>query len=703
MDDNEKLEASKKLPKDVAEPNPDLDEIDKTNESISEPESEEPVSDEEIEQIIAQYDRESNTRHFAGVPKTIVRYICVAFALFGLGINIGRIDIFGLIELNMLLPPQVHRSLFVGLLIFMAFLVYPAKRKNNIKVNYIPWYDFILAIAGTTAFLYHALRFDTIARQMAVFTQLDIIMALIGIVVLFVICYRVVGWPVLVVVALFIGYAYFGVHIPGRFGHAGYRWERIVTFLFYTTEGVIGTPTMVASTFIFVFIMFAAFLVQTGVGAFFIDIANAITGRSVGGPAKMVVIASALQGTICGSSVANTVASGSLTIPLMKRLGYEKNFAGAVEAASSTGGQVMPPVMGAATFLMAEITGIPFRQIALAATIPTLLYFTCVLASIHFEAKKIGLRGMPEDEIPKFWPLMRSRGHLLLPIFSIVFFLAQGFTPTRSAFFAILTAIIVSSIRKDTRMSPKKFVNAMETGVRNVIGVGIACAMAGMIVGVVVLTGLGLTFANSMIALAGNIANDTWRMFLVLFCTMVASLLLGLGVPTTAKYVIVATVTAPILTRYPIGLPILVAHMFVLYFGTDADITPPVGLAGYAAAAISRGEPIRTCVIATRLAAAGYIIPFFFAFNPQMLLIDAYWWEVLWVTVSALAGIIFVAAGLSGYFIWRMRWWERLMIIGAGLALIDYGVITYAVAVALVLGVVASQKVRSKLERTIAV
>jgi len=654
------------------------------------------VSDEEIEQIMAQYDKESNYRHFTGVPKVVMRWLCIAFTIFVLAINIGSIDIpFTNINIfRIMLPPQIHRTSFVALVILYSFLLYPANRKKNVKVNHIPWYDFGFALIGLGAFLYYALRFETIARQRMMFTQLDFVVAVIGIIILFIACYRILGLPLMVVVALFIGYAYFGRWIPGRFGHAGYRVHRIFTFLFYTDEGVIGTPIGVASSFIFMFMLFGAFLQKTGIGAFFIEIANAIAGRATGGPAKVAVIASALEGMVSGSSVANTVSSGSFTIPLMKRLGYDKDFAGAVEAAASTGGQIMPPTMGAAAFLMAEITGIPFAEIALAALIPAILYFSCVFASIHFQAKKIGLSPMPPEEIPKFLPLMLKKGHMLLGLVAIAFFLARGFTPTRAALFATLVSIGLSMIRKDTRMKPRAFFDALELAAKNTISIGVACALAGIIVGVVVLTGLGLTFSNSVISLALGINNEAFRLFAVLFFAMLASLILGLGVPTTAKYVILATVTAPILMR--LGVPMIAAHLFVLFFGTDADITPPVALAAYAASAISRGNPLRTSVIATKLAAAGYIIPYFFVFNTQMLFIDAAAYQIVLLTVFGFIGIVAVAAGLTGYFFGSMRIYERVMAFPAGLLLIDPGWTTKIIGLAVLAAIIVLQIMRRR-------
>ncbi|MCL2409252.1 MAG: TRAP transporter permease [Oscillospiraceae bacterium] len=654
----------------------------------------EQISDEELAHIMAQYDKGSSTRHFKGVPKTIMWGLCIAFTLFVLVINIGSLysPFTGANIFRLILPPQVIRTSFVGLVVLFSFLLYPANRKNNVRVNYIPWYDFVLALIGLSAFFYYALRFETIALQRMAFTQMDFVVGIIGIAILFIICYRILGLPLVCVVGAFFVYAYFGRWIPGRFGHRGYTWHRIVTFLFYTNEGIIGTPIGVASSFIFMFMLFGAFLQKTGIGLFFIDIANAIAGRATGGPAKVAVIASALEGMVSGSSVANTVSSGSFTIPLMKRLGYDKDFAGAVEAAASTGGQIMPPTMGAAAFLMAEITGIPFSQIALAALIPAILYFSCVFASIHFQAKKIGLSPMPPDEVPKFLPLMLKKGHMLLGLVAIAFFLFLGYSPTRAALYATLVSIGLSLFRKDTRITPRACLDALELAAKNTISIGVACAMAGMIVGVVLLTGLGFTFANSMISLAQGINQEVLRMFAVLFFSMLASLILGLGVPTTAKYVILATVTAPILVQ--LGVPLIAAHLFVLFFGTDADITPPVGLASYAASAISRGNPLRTSIIATKLAAAGYIIPYFFVFNPEMLFVGGTPLQIVMLAVFGFIGIVAVAAGLSGYFFGPMRIYERILAFPAGLLLIDPGLITKAIGLAVLALIIVMQQLR---------
>ncbi|MCL1844396.1 MAG: TRAP transporter fused permease subunit [Defluviitaleaceae bacterium] len=683
------------------------------------------LNEAEFKKIMSKYDPAARTRHFEGVPKLIVRWSLVIFALYMLLLNVNPYamipqDVISAIQgipgvnivfnamLNALSflsmqPPQIQRASFAGFVMFFAFMLYPAPSKaGNTRVNHVPITDFLLGIVGAGSFFYFVFFFERITGQMGAITTMDFHMVIIAIIILFIACYRVVGVPLMIVAAVFLAYALFGEHIPGMFGHRGFRMMRIANHSFYQMEGILGVPVGVASTFIFVFLLFGAFVRKTGIGQFFIDISNAIAGRSVGGPAKATVIVSSLQATICGSSVANTVASGSFTIPMMKRLGYDKNFAGAVEASASTGGQLIPPIMGAAAFIMADITGIPFAQIALAASIPALLYFVCVFAAVHFEAKKANLKPMPDEQIPKALPLILQKGYLMLGLLAVVFFLALGFTPTTSAVYSIAICIALSMFRKDTRLTPTKIFEAMEAAARNVISIGVACAMAGVVVGVVTLTGLGITFADAMISMAGIINHEGMRLVAVLFFCMLASLILGLGVPTTAKYVIMATVTAPILIGIGVDdlgnpiIPLLAAHMFVFYFGTDADITPPVALASYAAAAVSRGDPMRTSVIAMKLAIAAYIIPYIFVFNPQMLFINPTFVGISTTLISGIIGIIGIAAAVSGFFVRRVPWYLRVMLILGAILVVDSGMVSDITGAAIIAGIYIWQRFTNK-------
>ena len=636
------------------------------------------ISAEEVNEIMAKYDRESAVRIFAGNKALIIKIMLIAFTVFAVVINTK-------IQLN----AQVHRSTFIALVLFLAFILYPAKKDAPKNTNKVPWYDIVLAIAGAASFLYMGFNFENLVAQAGNYTTVDTAVAMIAIVILFEACRRVVGIPILVVVGLFILYAYFGASIPGYFGHRGFGLERIATHLYFTTEGIIGTPLSVCSTFIFLFILFGAFLERTGIGQFFIDIANSIAGKATGGPAKVAVISSALQGTITGSSVANTVGSGSFTIPMMKRMGYRPEFAAAVEAAASTGGQIMPPIMGAAAFLMAEMTNIPYSNIIIAAIVPAFLYFSGIMIMVHLEAQRYGLKGLPPEEIPNFFKLMLSYWYLMLPLVVLVYRMMSGYTPASSALMAILTAIIVSMFRKETRMSLHTFLDALEAGARNIIGVAIACAVAGCIVGIVTLTGIGLKLAGGLLALSGG------NVLLALFFTMIASIVLGMGVPTTANYVIMATITAPVVLK--LGIDLLPAHMFVFYFGIVADITPPVALAAYAGSAIARSNPLKTGVQATKLAIAAFIIPYVFALNPALLVIPASGpLEIITVTITAFVGMFGVAIAVEGYVFANVNPILRIAALAGGLMLIIPGIATDIGGIVLVGIVLVLQKLHAK-------
>ena len=624
------------------------------------------VEEINVDEVMAEFDRESNTRHYSGVPRTIVRYILTGFTLFVFYMNLVSVW-----------PEQIRRASFVALIIFMAFTLYPAKRKSEKRLNYVPWYDIVLGIIGSACFFFYVINFEAMAVKATRINQLEVIIGIIGILITAEVCRRVVGIPILVVAGGFVIYAF----------ASGYSITRVVYTLFYTLDGVIGTPIGVCSTFIVLFIILGSFLEQTNIGVFFIDIANSIAGRSVGGPAKVAVISSALEGMYSGSSVANTVGSGSVTIPVMKKTGYDKDFAAAVEAAASTGGQIMPPIMGAAAFLMAEMTENPYSTIAVSAIFPAILYFSGIFLMVHFEAKKLGLKGLPKESIPNFFKLILKKGYLFLPIIVLIVTMSIGYTASRAACLAILSSIVVSMFRKETRLTPKTFVDAMENGAKNTIGVAAACAIAGIIVGIVSLTGIGLKLADGLLMLSGGID------IVALFLTMIACIILGMGIPTTANYVIMATITAPIILKLIPGTPVLAAHMFVFYFGIVADITPPVALAAYAGAAISGGNPIRTGIIATRLAITAFIIPYIFVLSPQMLLINTDVISVVQIVITSTIGMFAIAGGLEGYMKKPLVWWQRILSIIGGLMMIDPGLMTDLIGIAIIGIVVVEQYV----------
>ena len=618
---------------------------------------------EDVEAIMKKYDRESNTRIWEGVPKKVVRYLLAAFALLMVYMNLfANWD------------ERVRRSLFVGIVIILSFLVYPAK-KGSTKKNHIPIYDIVLMVLGAGAYFYFVINFKTIIGHATRISQLEVIVGIIGILVLAETCRRVVGIPILCVATVFIGYAFYSGLGAGRAFPQVLK--SIVYNLFYTTSGVIGTPIGVCSTYIALFILFGAFLEATGISEFFIQLANSLAGASTGGPAKVAVISSALCGMVSGSSVGNTVTTGSVTIPLMKKTGYKGEFAGAVEAAASTGGQIMPPIMGAAAFLMAEMVGVQYSEIAMRAIFPALLYFTGIFITVHLEAKRLGLKGIAKADLPKFVPLFIRQGYLLIPLVALVAMVMMGYTMSRSAVIATLLAILVSIPNKSTRMNPTRFVNALETGGKNTLSVAVACGIAGIIAGVVTMTGLGQILISAIVSVAGD------RVIIAMFLTMLTCIVLGMGVPTTANYIIMATTCAPILVN-GMGINKIAANMFVFYFGIVADITPPVALAAYAGSAIAKSNPMKTALNASRLAIAAFIVPYIFAFNPAMLFIDADVVQVVIIIVTSLVGLTGVAGGLEGYMVTNMNPIQRILAVVGGLCLIIPGTVTDLAGIAIV-------------------
>jgi len=639
---------------------------------------------ENVEELIAHFDRESNVRKFTGVPDIVIKGLLLLFAAYVFWVTLFA---------N--LPEQIRRSAFVGILVFIGFLLYPIHRGMTKRQNYIPWYDFVFAAMGAVSFFYHVFNFHAIVERAVMLQPMDIYMGVLGIVILAELCRRVVGLPILVVAAGFITYAVID----------GFSLRRVVHQLFYTTDGIIGTPIGVCSTFIVLFIFLASFLEKSGITGFFIDLANSVAGFTAGGPAKVAVITSAFEGMISGSSVANTVGSGSVTIPMMKKTGYRPEFAAAVEAAASTGGQIMPPIMGAAAFLMAELTGVPYPVIAVTAILPAILYFTGIFLMVHFEAKKLGLSGLPKESVPHLGRLLLKRGYLFLPILVLVALMGIGFTPAYAACFAILTAFIISFFSKETRFSKAGLLDAITAGSRNTIGVAIACAVAGTIVGIVSLTGIGQMLVSSLTVIVNNpfLVSTGTNLFAALFLTMLTCLILGMGIPTTANYVIMATITAPMVIRtgaeIGVAVPVLAAHMFVFYFGVLADITPPVALAAYAGAAIAKSNPIKTGITATRLAIAAFIIPYIFVFNPAMLFIDTTPLKVAQIVCTSCIGMFGLAVGIEGYLLRKVALLWRLAAIAAGLLLIDPGLLSDIAGIGLIAVVVAAQAVKFPLRR----
>jgi TRAP transporter 4TM/12TM fusion protein len=644
----------------------------------------------DVDEVMKKFDRESNVRVWEGTPKWIVKFIMIAFSLFCMYLTLLNTG-----------QAEFRLCTFLGGIIIIGFLNFPIK-KGMVKVNSLPWYDIIIMIAGCTPFFYFAFNAEKINMMDYAKVSNDpmlLAFAVIGILAMVELCRRSVGLPILCVAGALILYTLFGANI--RIGKALFD-------MFYTTNGIIGTPVSACQKFIVMFIIFGAFLERTGISNFFISLANCVAGSSSGGPAKVAVISSALCGMVSGSSVGNTVTTGSVTIPMMKKTGYKGEFAGAVEAAASTGGQIMPPIMGAAAFIMAETTGIPYQQIVVLAILPAFLYFAGIFIAVHLEAKKLGLKGIPRSELPKFKELA-PKLYLLLPLVILVWLVSTGKnTMAYSAAIAIFIAIAVGAINifvnkacgfedASDNISLMKVLDALEAGGKGTISVAAACSMAGIVAGCVTSTGLASDLLRTILSVSGGMK------IVALFLTMLCCIVLGMGVPTTANYCIMAATCAPILMSDQIGIPMICAHFFVFYFGIVADITPPVALAAYAGSAIAKAPPMKTAFNATKLAIAAFVVPYIFALNPAML----FQFEAgtsptmkvvqsVLIVITSLAGLYGVAAALNGYLYRPMNPLFRILIAAGGLCMMIPGNLTDVVGVVVVVGVVIFQRASAK-------
>ncbi|MBR3170408.1 MAG: TRAP transporter permease [Lachnospiraceae bacterium] len=628
-------------------------------------------SAKDVDDVMKKYDRESNTRAWEGRPGQVVRFLSVGFSVFSIWVTLFSTAM-----------PEVRLNMFLGMILILGYLHYPI-RKGDVKPNTLPWYDIIIMVCGAGPFFYFALKATDIIKLASRVSKdpFMVVIAVFGVLAYMELCRRCVGIPILIVVGCLLAYTFAKV----RFG-------KVVYDLFYTTTGLMNTPINVCAKYIVVFIIFGAFLERTGISTFFINLANCAAGASAGGPAKVAVISSALCGMVSGSSVGNTVTTGSVTIPMMKRTGYKSEFAGAVEAAASTGGQIMPPIMGAAAFLMAEYMGIPYGQVALRAVLPAVLYFVGIYMSVHLEAKKLGLRGMSKDQLPKVKELL-PKIYLLAPLIILVILVSTNmYTMQFSATVAIGITILVGLINKDDRISVKKIIDALEAGGKGTISVAVACAMAGIVAGCITSTGL----ASQLITLIVNISGG--NKLIALFLTMLCCIVLGMGVPTTATYCIMAATCAPILISPAIGIPRVCAHFFVFYFGIVADITPPVALAAYAGSAIAKAPPMRTAFTASRLAIAAFICPYIFCLNPVMLLEfegmtgGMAGLTLVQVIITSLIGLFSVAAGLNGHLFKDINPVFRVIFIAAGLALMVPGTVTDIVGIGIFVAMTLMQK-----------
>ena len=631
------------------------------------------ASSAEIDSVMRKYDRESNTRVWTGIPKIVVTVVLALFSLWCIYVTLFATFL-----------EEIRLTSFMALIVLMGFLIYPHK-KGLTRPNYIPIGDIIFMILGTASYLYFTFNANDIINQGTRFEWYQIIIGIVGVAALIEVTRRCVGMPILIVAAFFVIYALtLGLTNPSFAGRIKY----LVRNLFYTKGGILSTPVNVCSKYIVVFIIFGAFLERTGISSFFIQLANSIAGRFAGGPAKVAVISSALCGMVSGSSVGNTVTTGSVTIPMMKKTGYRNEFAAAVEAASSTGGQIMPPIMGAAAFLMADFIGVPYSDVISKAVLPAILYFFGIFITVHLEAKRLRLTGIPKDQLPSFFKLIRKI-YLLIPIIMLIVWVSGNYmTMQKAASLAIILSIIVGFINKDAKLTPGKILDALSSGGKSAITVGAACGVAGIISGAITMTGLANELINAIVSVAGD------KLIIALVLTMLCCIVLGMGVPTTANYCIMAATTAPILIR--MGVPIAAAHFFVFYFGIVADITPPVALAAYAGSAIAKSNPMKTAFTASRLAIAAFIVPYMFCLSPALLMIDTTAMEVILISATAIIGIFGLASGLEGYCFTDMNKIIRVLTVIGGLLLIYPGIATDGIGFVLVIGSLSFQYMSSR-------
>ncbi|QHJ69167.1 TRAP transporter permease [Planococcus halotolerans] len=650
------------------------------------------------QEILEKYDVDAKVRKFKNRKLVLlVAAIAIAYSLFHLYVTFNP------------LPALQARSIHVAVGMALIFLVYPTfKKQDRTKIPIYDWILFVLSLstAGYIIYEYN----DIVTTRGGIPNNMDIVMAVLTVLLVLEGARRITGWILPILALIFLAYPFFSHYLwmPDMLMTRPFDLGDIFGQLYLKTEGLYSTAISASLQFIFLFILFGAFLAKSGMGQLFNDLAMALAGSKQGGPAKVAVISSGFMGSINGSAIANVVGTGAFTIPLMKKIGYNKNFAGAVEASASVGGQILPPIMGASAFIMAETTGIAYGTIALAALIPAVLYFLGVIMQVHFRAGKRDLKGIPKADLPATKEVLKEKGHLLLPIVGLVFMLYTGLPIAQSAFYTIVLTVLVAAIRKSTRMGFKDILEALENGARQSLSVMIACAVVGIIIGVVSLTSFGTVMTSAITAFGAG------SLFWTLFLTMLASIVLGMGLPSIPAYIITATMTAPALAEF--GIPVLVAHLFVFYFGIFANITPPVALAAFAGAGVSGGDPMRTGFNALKLSIAGFIIPYLFVYNPAMLLIETEGIavnarefafppaiEVILITITAVIGIIGLSAAVEGYFKTRLNIVTSILLGAGALLLIVPETFTDVIGLVVVLGIFALNYLKDKREHKAAV
>jgi len=641
----------------------------------------EPMSEAQAMAYLEEVDKESQTRNLTGIVKQIFYWACVIVSFYHLYTAFRGTP-----------PVHMHRSLHVGMMLALGFIMYPISKKASRKK--VAFYDWILCALSIAIPVYIWMNYGELIQRFGRPDQIDTIITTILVILTIEAARRLTGWALPMLALVFIAYALFGRKLPGMFAHRGYTWPQLADTLL-NTEGILGTSVSVAASYIFLFIVFGAVMTKSGMGQFFNDLAMALAGSSKGGPAKVSVIASGLLGSINGSAVANVVTTGAFTIPLMKKCGYSKEFAGAVESSASVGGQILPPVMGAAAFIMAEMLGVSYSKIVIWAVIPALLYYLGIIIQVQLRAAKTGLVGVPRDQLPRARDVMRQKGHLLLPILFLLYMLFfSGTTVIYSAFWTIVVTIVVSWLRPSTRMSLKDILDALADGAKQTVAVAVACACVGIIVGVFAKTGFGLNMGNAIIRLGNS------SLILTLLFTMVTCMILGMGVPSIPAYIITASIAAPALSK--LGIQPAAAHMFSFYFAMFANLTPPVALAAFAAAGLSGGDPMKTGFQSVKLSIAGFIVPYMFVYAPALMLINTTFWSGLQVTVTACIGVALIGVAVEGYLFTNAKLPVRILAGLGALALIDPGLYTDFVGLGALAAVVLIQRVAATRKKSFA-
>lgn len=631
----------------------------------------------DTEEALKKYDAESAFRVTKGITGQIVTVAAVAMSLFHLFVAYyGRI------------PSAQLRAMHLGFVLFLIFLLFPSYKKKDGKVITFAPLDYLMAGLGAFVNIYLVMNMNAIANRAGVLFTMDLIVGGLCILLVLEAGRRCLGKEMTLLAIAFLAYAYLGPHLPDAIMHRGFSIRRIIDHMSFSPEGIFGIPLGVSATVIVLFILFGAILNETGLGHFFTNLAIAVAGDKVGGPAKVSVLSSGLLGMINGSAAANVVMTGNFTIPLMKRVGYTPLYASAVEAVASTGGQMMPPVMGAAAFIMAEMLGVPYRTIMFVALIPCVLYYVALWFNVEFEARRMKLPLLPKDSLPDVKQALRESGFLLLPVVLLIYLILDGYSPTFSAFWSIMSLFVVSSFRKHTRMNFSRLVKALETGAKQALSVAIACAVAGLVVGVVTLTGIGLMIGNMITSLAGG------QLLSTLIVTSIVCIVLGMGMPTSAAYIVSATVCVPALTR--LGVPPIVAHLFCLYYAALSAMTPPVALASYASAGLAGTNPNKTSYLAVRIGILGFVIPYMFVYNEALLMRSDSTIEIIWAFITASIGCYCLAGAMQGYLKIKAFIYERLMLFTGALLLIASGLQTDVLGIALFAVVLTLQKMRVK-------